>query len=242
MRGLSILSVAVVFVFAVSGVRAGEADGGAWRGVEKTSAFSWNADVKYPELGHAEIDAQIRGWIDDNVVDCLDEVKELGTVDGIDLSWTMSVDYEVTAPSDRAVSVIFTTYTYTLGAAHPMRVKHVLSFDADSGAVLSLDDLFADPEKALAVFSENAPRLVLEEMRADYPDSFADGAEPAQAFFEEGFEPMRDNYAEIGLEPGGVRVYFQLYQVLPYVFGTPSALFTLDMLKEAGPKTGYWEK
>lgn len=242
MRGILILSAIAVFTLACPGLRAGEDGGDARHGTEQTSTFAWDVDVKYPEMGHAGMDERIREWVNSHVAACLDEVKDFANVGDIDFSWTMSMDYDTTAPSDKAVSLIFTTYTYAKSAAHPMRESNVLNFDTESGKRLSFDDLFDSPDKALAIFAEHAPRLVTEKMKGDYPELFENNGGPDDAFFVEGFEPDRDNYAQIGLEPEGVRVYFQLYQILPYVFGMPEALFTLDMLKEAGPRMAYWGK
>lgn len=223
-------------------MHAGENGGDARHGTEKTSAFVWEVDTKYPEMGHEAMDAHIREWLNSHVTAGLDGVKDFGDVGDVDFSWTISVDYDTTAPSDKAVSLIFTTYTYAKSAAHPMRESNVLNFDTESGKRLSLGDLFDSPDKALAIFAEHAPRLVMESMKSDYPDLFENNGGPDDAFFTDGFAATRDNYAQIGLEPEGVRVYFQLYQILPYVFGMPEALFTLDMLKEAGPKMAYWGK
>ncbi|MCD8140790.1 MAG: RsiV family protein [Planctomycetaceae bacterium] len=66
-------------------------------------------------------------------------------------------------------------------------------------------------------------------------------AEDDDLWFAEGFVPTQDNYAALALVPGGVRVVFQQYQVLPYAFGMPSVFFSLDELDPAGPDLALWE-
>ncbi len=58
--------------------------------------------------------------------------------------------------------------------------------------------------------------------------------------FEDGFGPTRENFRDFVLVPGGVRVIFQEYQILPYVFGLPEAFYSLEMLAPAEPRLEDW--
>ena len=49
-----------------------------------------------------------------------------------------------------------------------------------------------------------------------------------------------DNFANIALIPGGVRVYFQPYQVAPWSAGTQIVDIPLEKLKDARPLMDLW--
>lgn len=215
--------------------------GGAF-GVETTASVSqdWNVKAEYPVLGIGEIDKAIQEWLGEhirrNVADSAGVVVDPGFPDG---GWTMEIFYAVTRPSDHAVSYAFSTYVMPKGAAHPMAYVDVLSFDVATGEQLTFDKVFARPDAALAIMAEHAPALVRESMTKEEPETakYLDN----DIWFKDGFEPKASNYAALVLEPGGVRVVFQKYQILPYVFGNPEAFFPLSLLEPAGPNLVYWE-
>ena len=214
----------------------------AFTGEESASAaYGWKVDADYPVAGIQEIDAELREWLGEhirrNVADFAGVVIEPEFPQD---NWWMGVGYEVSRPSDRAVSYIFTTILSPEKAAHPMTLVDVLSFDVASGKRLAFGDVFARPETALEIMSEHAQRLVKERLIKEHPDTAEYLGD--DMWFKEGFEAKLDNFDAFVLEPGGVRVVFQRYQVLAYVFGNPEVFFPLELLEAAGPNLTYWEK
>ncbi len=202
-------------------------------------AFKWQVEASHPALGPEAVDKKIQEWLQAYIADSVAEARELADLEETKGFWDLWIDYSYTRPSEKAVSVIFEAYAYPYGAAHPSGEVISKNYLVESGEELTLDSLFKDPEKALAVFAEHCPGIVSESFKESHPGEFPDGM-PDDAWFEGGFEPTRDNYNVFGLEEGGIRVYFQQYQILPYVFGMPSPLVPLSLLEEAGPNREVW--
>lgn len=196
-------------------------------------------EVTYPSLGHDVADARIRDWLEAILADAMrDMTGVVVSPDIADFTSHIQVGYDTVQASDRVATVIFNTYTYPARAAHGLTRVDTLNFDQDSGELLSFEDCFDKPEKALEIMASHARRLVGESFaERDLADGLADDD---GSWFLDGFTPTRDNYAAFVVEPGGMRIVFQQYQVLPYVFGLPEAFFLLDMLAPAGPRLEYW--
>lgn len=227
------LILVAALIFAVAAAAAGE---------EKVNVkYRWSVEASYPKTGMEKIDEQLQEWMEEHIALSVGEASELASADPefSEGGWEMSTGYEVTRPSDKALSVVFETYFFPSHAAHPSGMMQAVNFSSATGEVLTLDDLFDDPDKALALFSEHAPRIVSERLTREHRDDFPDGL-PDDAWFKDGLAPSRDNYSCLGLEPEGVRVYFQQYQILPYVFGMPDPLIPLSVLEPAGPSREVW--
>ena len=211
---------------------------GAGAQEEGKLAYAWRAEAKYPVFGDERLDRKVRGWVEKRIGQLMDEVKDSATAD-YEGSWEAGLSYELSRPSAKAVSVAFIIYTYPSGAAHPSSATEILNLSTETGRELFLGDLFDDPDKALAIFAEHAPELVGALFKTENPKDFPDGMSD-EYFFEEGFLPTRENYANLSLTPEGVRVHFRQYQILPYVFGMPAPLFSLALLAPAGPNPDIW--
>lgn len=217
-------------------------------GAEETSApgdrltvrNSWEIDAAYPAMPNEATGETVRQWLEKLLDDLMEEQKgALVSQSFPEYSWTATIDYEMIKPSDNAISIVFTSVGYSKGAAHPMTTMAALNLDAATGAILTPGDLFADPDAALDIFAARAQGYALEYLKkyAGDPDDYTlDG----DFWFVEGFERDWDNYACLALEPGGVRVIFQRYQVAPYALGNPEAFFPLSVLEPAGPSEKVW--
>ena len=221
---------------------AGEPDvlpSGRARRVETNYALEISAAL--PEFDNPAINEEIRGWLNRLFAAIL--ARGDGDIarpaDGATLS--IGIDYRLSRPADRAVSVVMETFLYAEGGAHPESFVDVLNFSLPDGQVLRIDALFGDPEKALAVFAELSPGLVAEKLRKENPEVFEDLNDPDDIWLNcDGFAPTRENYSALGLEPGGVRIHFGEYQVLAYAFGKPDILIPLSALAPAGPNPDIW--
>ena len=233
-RFIGRLAVAAVLaaVFMVCGVGAAADAPGKARLVQ-----AWTVEAEYPQTGVAEMDRRVREWLEAHINATMAEVAVVSVHPEYDgESWDMGVGFETVRSLPMVVSVVFETYTNPSRAAHPMARRDVLNFNGETGRELGLGDLFADPERALAIMAEHAPRLVEAALREANPEAQLDG----DAWFADGFSPTRENYAALVPEKGGVRVIFQKYQILPYVFGMPEALIPLGLLEPAGPNCALW--
>lgn len=231
------LILAVVLAAAVGQARA--QDGATGGRID----FAWTVEASFPKLGHPIIDKKLQEWAEKNVADNVGEARDLASADFEDGAWEYWLTYTKSEPSPAAVSVSFEGYTYPKGAAHPTGKMTVLNFATDTGEELKLGDLFQNPDKALEIFSQNGKRLLTEALRTTAPDNFKTKADiDGLVWFDEGFKPVPENYACLELAPEGVRVVFQQYQVLPYAFGMPLAVYPLELLAPAGPSAKVWPK
>lgn len=230
---LLLLALAVL-VLAVVPSRAGEG--------KATLSYDWAIKAEYPTFDSPAANKLVQEWMNDHVEAYLNDGVANVSADPEfpSGSWEADIDYELNKVSDRYATIVFSTFVSPYGAAHPMRYLDVLNLDLAEGGRLSLDDLFADPDKAVAIMSERTPALLVEYFRDSHPESFPEDADK-DFFFEDGWSPERENFDLLGMEPGGVRVYFQLYQVVPYVFGMPNILIPLNQLKPAGPNKEIWK-
>lgn len=202
-----------------------------------------NLAVEYPQTGNKDIDRSIQDWLEEHIEETMAGFNgvavrpeyEGGSVD-------VAIGYDVSQPSERAVSFIFETMASPSGAAHPTTRVDVMNFDLESGHWLALEDLFGYPDKALEIMAANAKAAVNEELAKIRPDQYPHGLdEKSDSWFSKGFEPTAENYAALVLAPGGVKVIFQQYQVLPYAMGMPEAFFPLKELEPAKPHYQLWE-
>ena len=219
----------------------------AGAGEEKmTMSHRWLVEAEYPRFGDEKVDEAVQEWLNKHIEDTIADAK-----DYVDVSFTeeeayfnVGVTYETFRPSDEAVSILFIVFSYSSRAAHPSARAEALNFLIGNPSPLGLDDLFAEPLKALEIMSDSAKSLVREYLVANIDDiSEKEMAEILDdGWFEEGSAPTRDNYLTLVLDPRGVKVRFQQYQVLPYIFGMPEFLVTLDKLAPAGPNEEVWPK
>ena len=58
----------------------------------------------------------------------------------------------------------------------------------------------------------------------------------------DGTVPVAENFSALALVPGGVRVYFQPYQVAPWAAGAQRVFIPLEKLAPAGPLRLLWDE
>ena len=147
-------------------------------------------------------------------------------------TYEISIDYTLSSPSDRAVSILWEIWQYT-GGAHGDLNLISNSYDIKTGFPLLLEDVFVDPALALVQFSSVARR----ELASRNTDEQSLGD-----MYLAGTEPEEENFSVFTLTPGGVRVHFPPYQVGPWSAGVQSVDVSLADLASARPKAVYWGK
>lgn len=236
MIALSLLILALVFV--ATALAAGEP-------ARATMHHRVEVTADYPQVGNEAVDGMVRAWLEEHIAEIMAAFSGVavhpdlseGSADGI------AIDYRVINASPRATSFVFTTSVFPYKAAHPSSRADVLNFDMASDSWLTFADVFDEPDKALAIMSEGAKRKIGDYLRGLDAEQFADGlVDEDEDWFNGGAAPTPENYAAFVLVPEGVKVIFQQYQVLPYVFGMPEAVYTLEELEPAEPNLALWGK
>lgn len=101
---------------------------------------------------------------------------------------------------------------YTDGAAHPFHYSMTLNYDLEQGKKLSLEDLFTADTGYLNTISSYC---ISELSRRDI--GFYGG-------FEQGAEPLEENYRNWNITLDGIMITFDEYQVAPYAVGPQTVI------------------
>lgn len=214
--------------------------------------------INYPSIGDKRVDADIRNWVGSiaeafethldmaqSLRESSDELENLAAFPhDDDLNSEQAYQdniaagtfelwgaYDVTRPSDAAVSVTFELWNYT-GAPQGNLDILTLNYSLLTGQRLSLVDIFEKPDIALELMSswsrqELAPRL---------------GAAMRTKMLETGTEPLAENFSSLTLTPEGIRINFQPWQVAPWNAGIQKVDMPLEELRGAEPLLALWGK
>lgn len=115
------------------------------------------------------------------------------------------------------VSIRFNIQGYITGMPHPYHYHRVLNFDLDNGEQIELDDLFKEDSNYLEFIAEYS-RDALERKLKD------------RMMVSRGTYPTPENYRNWNINPNGLLITFDEYQVAPYVFGTQTVLIPYSQL------------
>jgi hypothetical protein len=128
-----------------------------------------------------------------------------------DRKYALALTY-TTHSSPSTVTYVYQIYADTLGA-HPNGYYHTFTYDLQTGAELSLADIFAGNDYLSILSKESRDRLpaILQQREQANPDLDMLNA---------GTEPTKDNFQTFYLEGPNLVLIFPPYQIGPYVLGT----------------------
>jgi hypothetical protein len=160
---------------------------------------------------NAEVDHQISTAVES----FQDQVQGADSTDeGRPSSW-LTVDYELTFASDRLVSLYLMFDTYITFSAHPFPTSQSLTYDAITGRLIDLADLFRPGVDPLPVILGEVEQALLARDLG-----FADGTV-------ESVLQARENW---NLMAEGLRLNFDVYEVGPYAAGPQDVLIPWELL------------
>jgi hypothetical protein len=147
------------------------------------------------------------------------------------LPWTLERSCTVSLDTCGIISVRFEESSF-LGGAHGLNTVRLASFDASSGRRITYADLFQSGyETAFARIAEKEFRLA-----RSVPDS--QSLSDAGFWVEEGkFEPSED----FCVGKDGLILYYNLYEIAPYVMGSTEVRIPLASLKDIVRRGGPLE-
>jgi hypothetical protein len=131
---------------------------------------------------------------------------------------TEEVSYKVLTNTPELISILFSTYFYMEGAAHPNTTSMTLNLDRRTHKQLSLQEIFLPDKPYLESLSTLAHQQLIKEL-------------PADGLFEEGLKPVSDNFRSWNLTPQGLQINFDPYQVAPYAAGPQEVLIPYKELQ-----------
>lgn len=158
----------------------------------------------------------------------------------------LMLDFATATQTPRFISVREHGMSNT-GGAHPIPVDAGYVYDRKLGKLITLDDLFNDPDKARNRLSQMARQALRQKIiepaeQNDQGNSAAenrDYVENLGTMLDEGTQPTPENFAEYVLvAPKGsddisiLRLFFSTYQVAPYVYGPQAVDIAVDKLSD----------
>ncbi len=190
---------------------------------------NYKIESKYPVLKNGiskkatdKINAEVKKFVSDSVIETKDEFDAF--VHDIDVTGSSAKPQflnEFTIKSDfnklPFINIIFETYYYA-GGAHGITVVLPLVFDVQTGNKLLLHDVF------IGEYLKLLSNLSLEILKEKDPEN------NLYSFADEGTLPEADNFKFFALEEDGVHIFFQDYQVGPYVIGHPEIVIPYEKL------------
>lgn len=184
-------------------------------------------------LGRKDVDRDVAGWVERIASTFEAELAprslELEQQDRPPCELMGS--YTLTRPSANALSIVFEIWTYT-GGAHGNLDVIPLTYSLISGQRLGLVDIFENVDKALEIMSDASRKELAIRLGGGREDSM----------IHDGTVPVAENFSALALVPGGVRVYFQPYQVAPWAAGAQRVFIPLEKLAPAGPLRLLWDE
>ncbi|MGH8183004.1 MAG: RsiV family protein [Rhodanobacteraceae bacterium] len=144
------------------------------------------------------------------------------------------LDFKVTAQTPAFVSVRETGMQDT-GGAHPNPVQATFVYDRKAGKLVTLDELFAQPDAARKALANFAHDTLLKKFMANAPKPGEGSPEALREWkanmlqmLNDGTKPTTVNYSAFVVRAGastntaspGLTLVFPPYQVAPYVYGT----------------------
>ncbi|TAN02619.1 MAG: DUF3298 domain-containing protein [Rhodanobacteraceae bacterium] len=144
------------------------------------------------------------------------------------------LDFKVTAQTPAFVSVRETGMQDT-GGAHPNPIQATFVYDRKAGKLITLDELFAQPDAARKALANFAHDTLLKKFTADAPKLGEGSPEALREWkanmlqmLNDGTKPTTVNYSAFVVRAGadanaaspGLTLVFPPYQVAPYVYGT----------------------
>lgn len=191
--------------------------------------------IWYPHVGNEKVDKLLREFAEAQSREYDNEVRdglgENGEKPESWSTWEQTGFFTLERPQPDILSVMFNIYSY-IGGAHGQLAVTVLNFDLKTGRQLGFNDLFGNPQKALAIMSELTAGKLRKNLGEDADeDMIRDGTEPTEA-----------NFSNLSLLPGGLAVEFQPYQVGPWSIGQQQVDLSLEELAPAAPNPAIWPK
>jgi hypothetical protein len=137
--------------------------------------------------------------------------------EGIELyQSSLQIHYAPTITTGGLLSVLFQNGFYMAGAAHPGSYSYAINYDLRAGRELALENLF-QPGSA---YLEEIARYCREYLAA------RDVLE-----WEEGVQPIAENYRVWNITPDGLLITFDAYQVASYAAGPQSVIVPYETLR-----------
>jgi hypothetical protein len=135
--------------------------------------------------------------------------------------WEITVDAKVTLQCQKMICIAFDTFSFT-GGAHPNSYRMYLNFDLNKNSPVKNEDLVLD--------KANLMRLAESKFKKYYDvDELTSLSEDNRFFLENGKDFFLP--AAMGFEDEEFVLYYNPYEIGPYVMGPTELRFTMEEVK-----------
>lgn len=190
---------------------------------------NYSMRVNYPSFGTALVDADIATWVHQRMSFFKEGVTDL-PVSNPEYS-NLNIDYKVSHTSLRCISLLFTIKTQT-GSPQIEEGLMTITYQAQEGRRLGLNDLFTKPEGLIPFLSQYCRRSLI----------FRDWLSPDSVFIYQGTTPNRLNFMFFTITPYGLDIHFPPNHIASAFEGTVTVSIPLAELEPFVPNTALWGK
>lgn len=186
---------------------------------KKSDFYDIYMDIpKIEGLKNLDFQTQINDKIKRESSDFADQVQKEAEEYGKNLAgikFIIKQDFSTTYNGKELLSIPVSRYYYA-GGAHGVTTLKTLNIDKNSGKEIILKDLFKEKFDFKGVINKEISSQIEKNKNEYFPDEF---------------KGIKDN-TEFFLTNNGLVVYYQLYEIAPYVKGIPKFEIKYDLLKE----------
>lgn len=208
---------------------------------------TYTVQVDYPSVptvyeGSKEANTYIRNLFEKRVLDFEHDMNDTASRDSVptELKQSGVVSYyditsNVVASTTRYISFFVSGETYVVGQAHPSHSVDTFIFDIKNKKLVTTAELFSASSFYVKMLSDLAKEdfSIRDEQATD-----ADGYVIDITKDNEGFNPTKENFSKVLPTPDGLIIYFDEYQIAPYVAGPQQSIIPYVKLKQVINKDG----
>jgi hypothetical protein len=159
--------------------------------------------------------------------------EELALAEEVGKGMYLLVDWEKAQIDNKRVSVLIRTSAYS-GGAHGGEFTKSFNWDMKRHRVLALSELFPGDKDYLSHLS----KISIERLSEKFKDEEGRLDDGALNWIKEGTAPKIENFSVFTINGDVLRIYFQEYQVAPYVAGAPHVDIDISQIGGVNTENG----
>ncbi len=179
----------------------------------------YSVRIYYPETKYKELNDEIFNFITNKLNDFKNDI---GVINKEELSYKFN--YDVTFNSYEYgdyISIVIDT-TYYSGGAHPNEYIKSFNYDIKENKMITIEDLIIKNKDIIAILSENSYNILKQEERIKKYSN--------EKFLSGGTSKNQENFSNFAFSKDGLIIFFNKYQVGPYVAGSFEVKLPYDIL------------
>lgn len=178
--------------------------------IEKSNKARYKINAYYPYTSYDKLNKKIENKINKEIED-LKKIAQENTVMPNQYD-TIDINYEHYTYKNY-ISYVFYISTDT-GGAHPNHVIWSITYDIESGKIVTMEDLVKENPNILKILSKESRTLLKQDKRFQDMDSVI------EEMMIQGTMEESANFKTFAFSEEGLILFFEQYQVAPYSYGS----------------------